>query len=267
MDHEQALQLLPAYVDHELSVSETLVLEQHLSGCISCQREYEAQRGVSRLIREAGLRWNAPEDLAAAIRSALPASPAQNRGQPVGRHEPPGRRRVVMWPLAGTLALGTFALGVFALVAAAVLYLSLPSPGQRLAGELVDSHIRSLQMDHATDVASSDRHTVKPWFNGRLDFAPPVVDLAAQGYPLAGGRLDYLDGRAVAVLVYRYRQHPIDLYIWPEDAPGAGPNAVVLKGYRVAHWRMASMNFWAISDAGQDEFDGFVRALRAQTGS
>jgi anti-sigma factor RsiW len=267
MDHQQALQLLPAYVDHELSPTETLLLEQHLSGCESCRHEYEGQQAVSSLIRAANLRRNAPEDLAQAIRAALPVHAvhaAKDKARPRRRPAPSFRPNIAAWLPAGMLTFGTLAMA-----AAAALYLLLPSPGQRVAGELVDSHVRSLQMDHATDVTSTDRHTVKPWFNGRLDFAPPVIDLAAQGYPLIGGRLDYLDGRTVAVLVYRYRLHPIDLYMWPNDATGTGtaPADAVLKGYRIAHWHMAGMSCWAITDAGEAELDGFVRALRAQAGS
>jgi anti-sigma factor RsiW len=265
MDHSQVLELLPAYLDRELSASEALALERHLADCTSCRAERDRQQAVIDLIRASDLRRQAPDDLMREIRAALPM-PAQPRPEP-RRPRPafglrPGRG------IAAWLPAGATAFGMLALASAATLYLTLPSPAQRLAGELVDSHVRSLQMDHAIDVVSSDRHTVKPWFNGKIDFAPPVIDLAAQGYPLVGGRLDYLNGRTVAVLVYRYRLHPVDLYVWPADAAGGmAPDDSGLKGYRLAHWRAAGMNWWAITDAGQVELDGFVAAWRAQAGS
>jgi anti-sigma factor RsiW len=144
------------------------------------------------------------------------------------------------------------------------LYLAVPSPEQRLTQELVDDHVRSLQSNHLFDVISTDKHTVKPWFNGKLDFAPPVIDLAQQGYPLVGGRLDFLHGRPVAVMVYSYKLHPINLYVWPGDDAGAVPHIQERQGYHLAHWSAAGMNYWAITDAGENELDGFIADLRAQ---
>jgi anti-sigma factor RsiW len=133
---------------------------------------------------------------------------------------------------------------------------------------LVDDHVRSLQFNHLSDVISTDRHTVKPWFDGKLDFAPPVVDLAQQGYPLVGGRLDYLNGRAVAVMVYRYKLHPINLYVWPGNDAGAPPPRIYeQQGYHLAHWSAAAMNYWAITDAGEAELNGFITDLLAHPAS
>ena len=109
---------------------------------------------------------------------------------------------------------------------------------------------------------SSDRHTVKPWFNGRIDYAPLVVDLAARGFPLVGGRLDYVDGHPVAVLVYRAAQHPVDLYVRPESGTDTAPVLRTERGYQLLHWRRAGMGYWAITDASADVVEAFANALR-----
>jgi anti-sigma factor RsiW len=129
--------------------------------------------------------------------------------------------------------------------------------------------VRSLLVaDRAMDVASSSEHTVKPWFNGRLDYAPPVLDLAATGFPLAGGRLDYMDGRPVAALLYRYGPHVINLFVWPAhpgDVASASPSFETRQGYHVGHWTAAGMTWWAVSDVNEAELTVFVNTVRAET--
>jgi anti-sigma factor RsiW len=139
-----------------------------------------------------------------------------------------------------------------------------PSPEQQLAQEVVSSHVRSLMASHVTDVASSDQHTVKPWFNGRLDFSPPVKNLAAQEFPLIGGRLDYLGGRSVAALVFQRHKHIINLIVWPakmtdSKATPVGPS----QGYNLIHWSEAGMAFWAVSDLNEKELMEFVQDFAA----
>jgi anti-sigma factor RsiW len=156
--------------------------------------------------------------------------------------------------------------GVAALAVSSALYLQVPSDEQRLSQELVDNNIRSLQVDHLFDVASTDRHTVKPWFGGKLDFAPPVIDLASQGYPLVGGRVDYMGGQRVAVMVYRDKLHPISLFVWPGSGENSASSFQERQGYHIAHWRAAGMNYWAITEAGDEDLRGFVNRMRADAG-
>jgi anti-sigma factor RsiW len=299
MDHAQVLELLPAYLDQELDLSVTLELERHLQTCDSCRQACEAQGALSAQVRAAGLRVEAPLALLQRIEAALPgpaaANPAVNpaaaaaapapapafaAAQPDAGASP--RRAALLrprgwaawrsrWALNWAGA-GALAVSVAVLAVSANLYVAQQDAGeQRLAQEVVDGHIRSLQANHLSDVISTDKHTVKPWFNGRLDYAPPVIDLAAQGYPLIGGRLDVLQGRSVAVLVYRYKLHPINLYVWPgkpaDTLADAPPQIRAQQGYHLAHWSAAGVNYWAITDAGVAELGGFVSALRAQAGS
>ena len=136
--------------------------------------------------------------------------------------------------------------------------------GEGLESQLVDAQVRSLEVQHLVDVPTSDRHVVKPWFNGKIDFAPPVVDLIAQGFPLAGGRLDHLAGRDVAAIVYRRRAHVINLFVWN----GAGPAAPTLsrrEGYSLVHWGANGLTFWAVSDVDSADLLTFQKEYAAET--
>src|SRR4051794_5828178 len=208
MDHKEMQDLLPAYLDKELDISATIALERHLGDCPDCQREYAQQSAMSARVKKEARYFNAPAHLAERVDAALP----QDR---------PRFSRSRYWNfswLNACAAMVTLAVAAWSFN----LYLGIPSASERMAEEVIASHVRSLQVDHLSDIASSDQHTVKPWFNGKLDFSPPVVDLAPQGFPLVGGRLDYLNGHVVAALIYRHNQHPINLYISPstdKDAP------------------------------------------------
>jgi anti-sigma factor RsiW len=273
MDHDQAFELLPGYVDEELSLSEAREVERHLADCPDCQEVLEQQRHASRQLRGADLRVEAPPELAKRIRAALPlrrslwqrvfGAPSSSASGASGSGAVAGRGGASL----GWAPLGAMAVSFGALAWSAGLYLSTPPRDTSVTQELVDSHVRSLQFDHLYDVISTDRHTVKPWFDGKIDFAPPVIDLAQEGYPLVGGRLDYLNGRAVAVMVYRYKLHPINLYVWPGNEAGATPHIEERKGYHLARWSAAGMNYWAITDAGESELSGFVNGLRAHSAS
>jgi len=261
MDHQQVLELLPAYLDQELSLSETRELERHLDSCEACRQSYALQCDASAQLRHAELRIDAPPALLQRIETALPrqSAPQISLGE-----------RFRLWLASRSsnwAALGAMAMSLAVLSISVNLYRQIPSPEQRLTQELVDDHVRSLQSNHLFDVISTDKHTVKPWFNGKLDFAPPVIDLAQQGYPLVGGRLDFLNGRAVAVMVYRYKLHPINLYVWPGNDAGPTPTIFEQKGYHLAHWSAAGMTYWAITDAGVQELNGFITDLRAPPAS
>jgi len=271
MEHEQAFELLPGYIDEELSLSESREFERHLAGCELCTHAYEQQRQVSARLRQADMRMDAPPELVKCIRAALPVRRSlwerlSERFGGTGGFSVVGAGNVGTRSL-GWAPLGAMVVSLVALTWSAGLYLSTPSGDTRLTEELVDSHVRSLQFDHLYDVISTDRHTVKPWFDGKIDFAPPVVDLAAQGYPLVGGRLDYLDGRSVAVMVYRYKLHPINLYVWPGNDAGPTPHIYERQGYHLAHWSAGGMNYWAVTDAGESELDGFLTGLRTHSPS
>ncbi len=135
--------------------------------------------------------------------------------------------------------------------------------GATLADDVLASHIRSLMPGHLTDVPASDQHTVKPWFNGRLDFSPPVYDFSGRGYPLLGGRLDYVAGRAVAAVVYGRRQHLINELVWPATRdPAAAPSTLTRQGYHLLHWTTADYSYWVVSDLGLPELRDFTRLLQ-----
>src|SRR5204862_422806 len=133
---------------------------------------------------------------------------------------------------------------------------------EALLDEVVADHVRSLQVDHLTDVASSDQHTVKPWFNGKLDFAPPVEDHADAGYPLVGGRVDYVGGHTVAALVYQRRQHPINVFVWPHPGGDAELRVAENRGYNAVSWRHSTMAFWVVSDLSAGELREFAQLVR-----
>jgi len=208
---------------------------------------------LSALIRREATRHAPPvglaERIAADLRAATPS--------PAATTPPPRTRPWRRW-FDAALVFGAGAATAWLLLAS----VALPGAADRLGDEIAGSHVRSLMAAHLTDVASSDRHTVKPWFAGKLAFSPPVHDLAAQGYALTGGRLDVIDGRPVAALVYREREHVINLFVWP--APADAPSAQTRQGFSLAAWTQGGMQFWAVSDASPQDLQGFAQALRAR---
>ena len=248
MDCKEAVELLPAHVDAELGARDALRMEQHLQGCAACRTEYTQLAAARAAVKKHAAYFTAPEELTRRIERALPAAPV-----PRGWH-------AWHWPnaaaLAATLAAVAWSLG---------LYLTLPSGTDRLADEVVADHVRSMMSDHATDVASTDQHTVKPWFNGKLDYSPPVNDLTSDGFPLVGGRLDYLDHRPVAALVYRHNQHVINLFVAPALTTGSlEPQHLKRQGYHLIHWVQGGMDFWAVSDVELTQMDKFRNLIMAR---
>jgi anti-sigma factor RsiW len=209
----------------------------------------------------------------------LPAELKQN----MTRYKaPPGLKRRVRYMLAqpprgtGWLAAAraswsrwipasaSFACGVLVAVSVMSWRAQLVADEGAIESQVVSSHVRSLMGDHLMDVASTDQHTVKPWFTGKLDYAPPVIDLAEDGFPLVGGRLDYVKDRAVAALVYRRRGHTINVFVLPErDDPGTSSGLTADHGYQVAHWTHAGMRFWAVSDLGREDMQRFAAGMQA----
>jgi anti-sigma factor RsiW len=195
--------------------------------------------------------FHAPEGLEQRLRARLyPARPAENR---TARKEWFLHWRV--WAMAASV--------IAVLVSTIVLVQTVRrrSASEMLAQQVVSSHIRSLLANHLSDVVSTDQHTVKPWFTGKLDFAPVVKDLSSKGFPLVGGRLDYLDDRAVAALVYKRRQHTINLFLWPSQASDSDPHSLTIRGYNLVHWTHGHMIYWAISDVNAGDLGEFVKDL------
>jgi anti-sigma factor RsiW len=237
--------LLPALADHELSAAQSIEVERHLASCADCRHEYARQNALATATRQHASYHQAPTQLRQRIIAVLP----QDATQP-DRVRPRWRGN---WLHAGA-ALAS----VCALAWSLGLYLTLPSAGERLAEDVLASHVRSLITNNIAQVASSDQHTVKPWFNGKLDFSPPVRDFAAQGFPLIGGRLDYVNQRPVAALVYQRNKHVINVYVWPDAAQDqAAVQARSRQGYHMLNWRARGMAYWAISDLNQEELAQF----------
>lgn len=237
---------LSGYVDGELPIEQQHWWDQHLSGCPTCRAELGRLRTLS-----AALKHDLPpSEPSSAFREDLRRL---LRAEPIGRPRP--RVRLPGWGAA--LAAGV----VFAVGFGLGHREGGAGAGDPIVAQVVAGHVRSLEVDHLVDVASSEHHVVKPWFAGKLDFSPPVPDLAEQGFPLLGGRIDYLGGRQVAALVYQRGPHRINLLLWPaEDSPRCmrGP-AVVRQGFNLAHGQAAGMEFWAVSDLNPQELREFVR--------
>ncbi|GAB7541210.1 anti-sigma factor family protein [Cupriavidus sp. 8B] len=210
------------------------------------------------LLSDGSLYHRAPPHLRARVLAALPRQP---------RHRPWFSWRSLAIDHAPAWAGGGLAGVAASALVFGALALVQPPRTSMVGEEILSSHVRSLLSQHPVDVVSTDQHTVKPWFNGRLDYAPPVVDLAAQGFPLAGGRVDYVGHRTVAVLIYHYQQHPIDLYVFPAQGSISAPAAYAADGYSMARWHQNGMNFWAITDAEPEHLNMFVQALRTTQGS
>jgi len=274
--------LIHAYLDDELDLVRALEMERHVTECARCGAIAERERTLHDVLATADVRYTADPQLADRIRARLgastdasapsrsvaPATPvgSDRRGEmlrppgprPIGATTP-SSRRPWRWAVGGALA-----------AAASVIVAThvLVQPAAPFLDELVEGHVRSLMVDHLTDVASSDRHTVRPWFDGKLDFAPTVTDLASAGFPLLGGRLDYLGGRPVAALVYGRQKHLINVFVWPTestDAPRGAPTAV--HGYNVVGWTSQGMTYWAVSDLNATELGELASRLREASGA
>ena len=246
IDCAEARTALPLYLDDELGDDDRNAFERHLAACAACREAVAADRALKAAIRDLP-RPGPPPALAARIRDQLP--------------RPASVRRIRPWHAAApALAAGL----LLFLLGGVIGHWAIPAPPADAVGrDVVSAHMRALLGGHVTDVASAEGHTVKPWFNGRVEVAPPVVDLAGDGFPLSGGRLDYIDGRRAAAIVYRRRQHVISLFVWPSAAPPRGP--AIVQGFNLEYWRSADMNYAAVSDLNGPELRRFAELFRTRT--
>jgi anti-sigma factor RsiW len=269
---EEATRLVDGYLDGELDPIANQRIERHLRDCRNCELAYKNHGALLRAIAHSTSYFKAPAELRGRIQSSLRSEIGAKAARSVTGEHPlsatptqAARRLIVSEMPWNWLALAA------AVILAAIIVSSLmprtrpPAADEFLATQLISSHVRSLMANHLTDVASSDQHTVKPWLDARLDFAPAVVDLASDGFPLVGGRLDYLDNRPVAALIYQRRKHFINLFIWPAaaGAPGTTKN-ITRQGYQLLHWVYSDFNFWAVSDVSDHELQAFRQLFEKQ---
>ncbi len=242
-----AKRMLESYLDNELDAAQTAHVAEHLASCASCAAVH-----AQLLELRAGIRGHAPHYRApAGLRQRIQVSMRQADRQAA-------RQAIPFWrwmAIAAAILLAVSAAWNIAL------FRSRTSSPDLIAQDVLSSHVRSLMGAHLLDVPSSDQHTVKPWFNGKLDFSPDVRDFAAQGFPLIGGRIDYVVGRPVAALVYQRRKHIINVLTWPSAAAGGGPE-LDRNGYHVVHWNTSGMSWWAISDLNAGELRQFENLYR-----
>jgi anti-sigma factor RsiW len=242
--------LIHAMLDGELDAGHAREVEDHIAGCSRCSAQLRATAEMKKAVSEVNLRYITPLNLRQRLDAALPTVP------------PISRRSILRGFAVGSVVSAIAATGVVVLVLR-------NDDEQRLLAEVVSAHLRSLQADHLTDVLTSDQHTVKPWFNGKLDVAPPVVDLTQQGFTLVGGRLDYVDTRSVGAIVYRRRAHVVNLFVAPTaNTERRAAKTVTVHGFNIRHWGDGGLNYWAVSDIAAEELaeftDKFEIAIRTR---
>ena len=253
MKCDEAEILLQALIDGELDAGHARDVENHVADCPHCAALLRDYRAMSKAIAEAGASYIAPPELRRRIEAALP-QPRQLQS----------RRAVLRGFAMGSAVSALAATGLVAIVLR-------HDDVERIQSEVVSAHLRSLQAGHLTDVISTDRHTVKPWFNGKLDVSPPVIDLPAEGFTLIGGRLDYIDARAIGAVVYRRRQHIINLFVSQTASTEARPAKFeTIQGFNIRRWSDRGLNYWAVSDLAKNELadfgEKFENAMRSNTG-
>jgi anti-sigma factor RsiW len=249
MTCDEAKILLHALIDGELDAGHAREVEDHVAGCAACAEQLAAYREMSKAVAGADLRYAAPLGLRRRIEASLPQASA------------PSRRAVLRGFAMGSAVSAIAATGLVAIVLR-------NDDAQRIESEVVSAHLRSLQAGHLTDVLSTDQHTVKPWFNGKLDVAPPVVDLTAQGFTLIGGRLDYVDTRPIAAIVYRRRAHIINLFVaQTASTERHAARLETIQGFNIRRWSERGLNYWAVSDLAADELADFGTKFETALGS
>ena len=248
MDCREARDWLDGYVDGELELARTMEIDQHLETCTACSQSRDRRRLLRDSIRASALGWQCPDRVRANIESLIYREVKGPRDRP----------SIPRWwiAIAASLLLAVVSWFAWRPISGGLL-------DDQIAQQVVASHVRSLMADHLTDVASSDRHTVKPWFAGKLDFAPTIVDLSTDGFPLVGGRLDYLDRQPVAALVYQRRNHVINLFMWPSKrAADDRLQFASYQGFQVVHWIHSGATYWTISDLNASELRQFAQLIQ-----
>jgi len=251
---------LHGFVDGELDAVHALQVERHLATCSHCARELERLQALKQVVGQQGVRWRTPDHVRAQVLEALTreAQVQERSQQPRSAQANDAGSRLLGW-----IRQWLFVPSLAALAASLFLVVAPLHDVSSLQDEIVAGHVRSLLANHLTDVATSDQHTVKPWFNGKIDFSPPVVDLAPQGFPLVGGRVDYIGGRVVAALIYRRNGHLINIFIWP--APAAAATTASRDGYNMASWSKDGLLFSAVSDVSADDINRLREVFAART--
>jgi len=260
MDCDRIRTLLDPYLDGELDRDDARIVDGHVEHCAVCRSRLSAGLALSAGMKRDVAYRAAPAALRGRIRTAVAETAAPARPTPDWRR----RFRRFDWnrwlPTGGAVAGAALATAV--LTFTVTVQMAGVSQEQRTIDQLVSGHSRAVLTSHQIDVASSDQHTVKPWLSSKLDFSPNVTDLASVGFPLLGGRLDYINDRSVAVLVYGHRRHVIDLFIWPDDASTrtTGMQSFSKRGVNVVHWSGDGMAFSAVSDVNTDDLKEFARS-------
>ena len=245
MNHDEIRELIHAHIDGELDLVTEREIERHLGECEQCRQAEEQIKALRQAVTSDAPDFRAPAHLRRNIRAAL------------RREETSEHTNTSFWPIFA--ASTAFALLILGLIS---FQTNRTSHEGTIVDEVIANHVRSLLATHLVDVASSDQHTVKPWFDGKIDFAPDVHDFAMSGFPLVGGRLDYLDGRSVVALVYQRNKHPINVFIAPAPgATGTSPISSTRRGYNILSWTQREMKYWTISDLNETELRQFASLL------
>ncbi len=256
MTCDDARVLMHALLDDELDLTKALEVQRHIEGCPECARAFDMFAAMRSRLKDEALRFEVPSTLEENISRAIRArTPEASRSTVYPSRRASLSQRAALFALPAALA---------ATLALVIVPRALKSgAGQDLANEVVASHVRSLMASHLMDVVSTDKHTVKPWFNGKLDFSPPVNDFAKDGFPLVGGRLDYIDGRPVAALVYQHGRHVINVFIWPSSGDTTSEERIETEhGYNVEQMIVDEMNCWVVSDLNPVELGKFAALIR-----
>lgn len=259
IDHAEAKALMQAALDGELDAMTQLRFDAHLAACPGCTAEYARLKALSTAVRTQATRYAAPAELRASLLKVLPLE-----GGGLGGGEKPPQATVIPFRRWFRPAGAGFAVGA-ALAASLAVMIDTRNADDMLATSIVTAHVRALQPGHLTDVQINDQHQVKPWFDGKIDFAPPVKELSDQGFDLVGGRLDYIDGQEAAVIVYRRKLHMIDLFVTHARHGGGHLDSLPAahatpSGYNVVRWSDNGQDYWAISDLNRNELGDFAKA-------